>query len=77
MAEVGPECIGIEEKFIAPEVLCGGDEEIVEAVTSGEMPSHSLEKQLGDCRRAASIRCGKLFFIIFFCLGRLHLHFIL
>ncbi|KAF3327624.1 3-hydroxy-3-methylglutaryl-coenzyme A reductase 3-like protein [Carex littledalei] len=49
MAEVGPECIGIP-------ILSGCDEEIVKAVISGEIPSYALEKQLGNSRRAASIR---------------------
>ncbi|KAJ4778872.1 3-hydroxy-3-methylglutaryl coenzyme A reductase [Rhynchospora pubera] len=56
MAEVEPECTGMDEKFIVPEVLPGSDEEIVNAVISGEVPSHALEKQLGNSRRAASIR---------------------
>ncbi|TVU28252.1 hypothetical protein EJB05_19762, partial [Eragrostis curvula] len=34
----------------------GGDEEIVAAVVSGELPSHRLESRLGDCRRAARLR---------------------
>ncbi|XP_059636375.1 3-hydroxy-3-methylglutaryl coenzyme A reductase 1 [Cornus florida] len=32
------------------------DEEIVRSVVSGTTPSYSLESQLGDCHRAASIR---------------------
>ncbi|KAF7809546.1 3-hydroxy-3-methylglutaryl-coenzyme A reductase 1 [Senna tora] len=32
------------------------DEEIVESVISGSIPSYSLESKLGDCRRAAAIR---------------------
>ncbi|TKY58408.1 3-hydroxy-3-methylglutaryl-coenzyme A reductase 1 [Spatholobus suberectus] len=32
------------------------DEEIVEAVVSGSVPSYSLESRLGECRRAAAIR---------------------
>ncbi|KAM0910969.1 hypothetical protein ACQ4PT_013834 [Festuca glaucescens] len=33
-----------------------GDEEIVAAVVSGALPSHRLESQLKDCRRAARLR---------------------
>ncbi|KAJ3688654.1 hypothetical protein LUZ61_017818 [Rhynchospora tenuis] len=50
------ECTGMDDKFIVPTVLPGNDEEIVKAVISGEVPSHALEKQLGNSRRAASIR---------------------
>ncbi|XP_031129637.1 3-hydroxy-3-methylglutaryl-coenzyme A reductase-like [Ipomoea triloba] len=32
------------------------DEEIVNAVVEGKIPSYSLESKLGDCRRAAGIR---------------------
>nr|QIM59639.1 3-hydroxy-3-methylglutaryl-coenzyme A reductase [Astragalus mongholicus] len=32
------------------------DEELVQAVVSGSIPSYSLESKLGDCRRAAAIR---------------------
>jgi hydroxymethylglutaryl-CoA reductase (NADPH) len=32
------------------------DEEIVQSVVSGTMPSYSLESKLGDCKRAATIR---------------------
>ncbi|RDX90351.1 3-hydroxy-3-methylglutaryl-coenzyme A reductase 1, partial [Mucuna pruriens] len=36
--------------------LSSQDEEIVQAVVSGSMPSYSLESRLGECRRAAVIR---------------------
>ncbi|XP_058777653.1 3-hydroxy-3-methylglutaryl-coenzyme A reductase 1-like [Vicia villosa] len=36
--------------------LSSDDEEIVQAVVSGSIPSYSLESKLGDCRRAAAIR---------------------
>ncbi|QHN80328.1 hypothetical protein HN51_057206 [Arachis hypogaea] len=32
------------------------DEEIIQAVVSGSVPSYSLESKLGDCRRAAAVR---------------------
>ncbi|KAM7253069.1 hypothetical protein ACFE04_025687 [Oxalis oulophora] len=32
------------------------DEEIVKSVVDGKIPSYSLEKNIGDCRRAAAIR---------------------
>ncbi|XP_015950827.1 3-hydroxy-3-methylglutaryl-coenzyme A reductase 3 [Arachis duranensis] len=32
------------------------DEEIIQAVVSGSVPSYSLESKLGDCRRAAVVR---------------------
>ncbi|KAL6211067.1 hypothetical protein ACLB2K_016295 [Fragaria x ananassa] len=32
------------------------DEEIIQAVVAGTIPSYSLETKLGDCKRAASIR---------------------
>jgi hypothetical protein len=65
MAEVGAGCIGMDEKLIAPAILSGNDEEIVEAVINGEIPSHALEIQLGNTKRAAIIRCGKLFLFLF------------
>ncbi|KAL1315927.1 3-hydroxy-3-methylglutaryl-coenzyme A reductase 1 [Arachis duranensis] len=36
--------------------LSSDDEELVQQVVSGEVPSYSLESRLGDCRRAAVIR---------------------
>ncbi|XP_058760885.1 3-hydroxy-3-methylglutaryl-coenzyme A reductase 1-like [Vicia villosa] len=36
--------------------LSSDDEEIVQAVVSGSIPSYSLESKLGDSRRAAAIR---------------------
>ncbi|CAK8540145.1 unnamed protein product [Lathyrus sativus] len=36
--------------------LSSDDEEVVQAVVSGSIPSYSLETKLGDCRRAAAIR---------------------
>ncbi|XP_058767830.1 3-hydroxy-3-methylglutaryl-coenzyme A reductase 1-like [Vicia villosa] len=36
--------------------LSSDDEEVVQAVVSGSIPSYSLESKLGDCRRAAAIR---------------------
>ncbi|XP_058777650.1 3-hydroxy-3-methylglutaryl-coenzyme A reductase 1-like [Vicia villosa] len=45
---------------VAPEPLTvqlsSDDEEVVQAVVSGSIPSYSLESKLGDCRRAAAIR---------------------
>ena len=32
------------------------DEEVIQAVVSGSIPSYSLESKLGDCSRAAAIR---------------------
>ncbi|GKU98198.1 hypothetical protein SLEP1_g11231 [Rubroshorea leprosula] len=44
-------------KLIQPDPLVStGDEEIVESVRSGAIPSYSLESKLGDCKRAAGIR---------------------
>ncbi|GLT94558.1 hypothetical protein SLE2022_122940 [Rubroshorea leprosula] len=44
-------------KLIQPDPLVSmGDEEIVESVISGAIPSYSLESKLGDCKRAAAIR---------------------
>ncbi|XP_058777652.1 3-hydroxy-3-methylglutaryl-coenzyme A reductase 1-like [Vicia villosa] len=47
-------------KKVAPEPvmsqLSSDDEEVVQAVVSGSIPSYSLESKLGDCRRAAAIR---------------------
>ncbi|MCI61893.1 3-hydroxy-3-methylglutaryl coenzyme A reductase, partial [Trifolium medium] len=37
-------------------ILSSDDEEIVQAVLSGSIPSYSLESKLGDCKRAAAIR---------------------
>ncbi|KAL2333989.1 hypothetical protein Fmac_015202 [Flemingia macrophylla] len=47
-----------EEKNKTADVslLSAEDEETVEAVVSGSVPSYSLESRLGDCRRAAAIR---------------------
>ncbi|KAM3225552.1 hypothetical protein ACQJBY_058351 [Aegilops geniculata] len=39
-----------------PDCPDDGDEEIVAAVVSGELPSHRLESRLRDCRRAARLR---------------------
>nr|KYP55030.1 3-hydroxy-3-methylglutaryl-coenzyme A reductase 1 [Cajanus cajan] len=39
-----------------PISLSHEDEETVQAVLSGSVPSYSLESRLGDCRRAAAIR---------------------
>nr|XP_051193033.1 3-hydroxy-3-methylglutaryl-coenzyme A reductase 1-like isoform X2 [Lolium perenne] len=39
-----------------PDRPVDGDEEIVAAVVSGALPSHRLEAQLKDCRRAARLR---------------------
>ncbi|XP_047335524.1 3-hydroxy-3-methylglutaryl-coenzyme A reductase 1-like [Impatiens glandulifera] len=41
-----------EEKYL----LTGEDEEIVNAVVAGKIPSYSLESKIGDCKRAAAIR---------------------
>ncbi|CAI0471289.1 unnamed protein product, partial [Linum tenue] len=38
------------------ELLPQDDEEVVQSVVSGALPSYSLESKLGDCKRAASIR---------------------
>ncbi|KAI4358058.1 hypothetical protein L6164_001964 [Bauhinia variegata] len=37
-------------------LLTEEDEEIIQSVVVGAMPSYSLESRLGDCKRAASIR---------------------
>ncbi|KAJ1380957.1 Hydroxymethylglutaryl-CoA reductase, class I/II [Sesbania bispinosa] len=39
-------------------ILSADDDEVVQAVVSGSIPSYSLESKLGDCRRAAVIRRG-------------------
>ena len=36
------------------------DDELVELACSGKLPVHLLEKELGDCARAAAIRRGWL-----------------
>ncbi|KDP24920.1 hypothetical protein JCGZ_24298 [Jatropha curcas] len=41
---------------IAPIPLSDDDEQIINSVVSGSIPSYSLESKLGDCRRAAAIR---------------------
>nr|ADM87300.1 3-hydroxy-3-methylglutaryl-coenzyme A reductase [Glycyrrhiza uralensis] len=41
---------------VAPIQLSIEDEETVNSVVSGSIPSYSLESRLGDCRRAAAIR---------------------
>ncbi|KAG6400172.1 hypothetical protein SASPL_136997 [Salvia splendens] len=58
-----PETDEDHQRFILHEdrkIHCGllpqDDEEIVERVVSGEIPSYSLESKLGDCLRAAKIR---------------------
>ncbi|CAL1358664.1 unnamed protein product [Linum trigynum] len=38
------------------QLLPQDDEEVVQSVVSGALPSYSLESKLGDCKRAASIR---------------------
>ncbi|KAI3515322.1 hypothetical protein L1887_14182 [Cichorium endivia] len=38
------------------ELATADDEEVIQAVVSGKMPSYSLESKLGDCKRAAFIR---------------------
>lgn len=40
----------------APISLSPEDEEVVEAVVSGSVPSYALESRLGECGRAAAIR---------------------
>ena len=47
---------GIVATAPVPVKLSMEDEEIVQAVISGSIPSYSLESKLGDCRRAAAIR---------------------
>ncbi|KAL1540653.1 3-hydroxy-3-methylglutaryl coenzyme A reductase 1 [Salvia divinorum] len=47
---------GLPPKAKPPVELPQDDEEIVERVVSGEIPSYSLESKLGDCLRAAKIR---------------------
>ncbi|CAK7357576.1 unnamed protein product [Dovyalis caffra] len=48
------------EKVVTPRIqetlLSGDDEEIIEGVVSGTIPSYSLESKLGDCKRAATVR---------------------
>ncbi|KAK6277526.1 hypothetical protein POUND7_017849 [Theobroma cacao] len=41
---------------LIPAVTSAEDEEIVEWVIKGTIPSHALEEKLGDCKRAACIR---------------------
>ncbi|XP_050378371.1 3-hydroxy-3-methylglutaryl-coenzyme A reductase 1-like [Argentina anserina] len=45
-------------KFVeADPALCSeDDDEIIQAVVTGAVPSYSLESKLGDCKRAAAIR---------------------
>jgi hydroxymethylglutaryl-CoA reductase (NADPH) len=38
------------------DIVDSGDDEIVAAVVSGELPSHRLESRLGNCHRAARLR---------------------
>ncbi|KAG6402379.1 hypothetical protein SASPL_134572 [Salvia splendens] len=47
---------GLPPPKAKPVELPQDDEEIVERVVSGEIPSYSLESKLGDCLRAAKIR---------------------
>ncbi|XP_004300101.1 PREDICTED: 3-hydroxy-3-methylglutaryl-coenzyme A reductase 1 [Fragaria vesca subsp. vesca] len=48
----------VPAKFVdADPALCSEeDEEIIQAVLNGDVPSYSLESKLGDCKRAAVIR---------------------
>ncbi|XP_002528521.2 3-hydroxy-3-methylglutaryl-coenzyme A reductase 3 [Ricinus communis] len=39
-----------------PPTLSSDDDEIINSVLSGSLPSYSLESKLGDCKRAAAIR---------------------
>ncbi|OIV92728.1 hypothetical protein TanjilG_00862 [Lupinus angustifolius] len=39
-----------------PELINSDDDEVVNSVVSGSIPSYSLESRLGDCKRAAAIR---------------------
>ncbi|CAL0314255.1 unnamed protein product [Lupinus luteus] len=39
-----------------PELVNSDDDEVVNSVVSGSIPSYSLESRLGDCKRAATIR---------------------
>ncbi|XVE61085.1 hypothetical protein DITRI_Ditri06bG0011700 [Diplodiscus trichospermus] len=41
---------------LIPAVSSVEDEEIIECVVKGEIPSYALEEKLGDCKRAARIR---------------------
>ncbi|XP_057491840.1 3-hydroxy-3-methylglutaryl coenzyme A reductase 2-B-like [Actinidia eriantha] len=49
-------CAAATDKSEPPPISPNSDEEIVDSVVSGKMPSYSLESRLGDCRRAAAIR---------------------
>lgn len=51
-----PQKISKEKVAPPPAQLSLEDEDIVQAVVSGSIPSYSLESKLGDCRRAAAIR---------------------
>ncbi|KAF8020744.1 hypothetical protein BT93_G1245 [Corymbia citriodora subsp. variegata] len=44
------------EKWDEPIGLTEEDEEVIASVVAGTTPSYSLEKKLGDCRRAAAVR---------------------
>ncbi|OMO72092.1 Hydroxymethylglutaryl-CoA reductase, class I/II [Corchorus capsularis] len=39
-----------------PVIITEEDEEIINSVVAGKVPSYSLESKLGDCKRAAAIR---------------------
>lgn len=45
-----------KEEPLTPVSLSSEDEQVVEAVVAGSIPSYSLESRLGDCRWAAAIR---------------------
>ncbi|KAK7360372.1 hypothetical protein VNO77_02361 [Canavalia gladiata] len=51
-----PKIIEADAVAPVPIFLSVEDEETVQAVVSGSIPSYSLESRLGECRRAAAIR---------------------
>jgi hypothetical protein len=46
----------LDPEVVIPTFSSKEDEEIINSIVGGTIPSYSLESRLGDCKRAASIR---------------------